>query len=412
MTDAEGPKNDGEEQVDRTAPASADAPAAEQAPSDGSVNDAPEAANGTEDEPLYEAAAESAHATEEPGSAVDTDRVAPSDAAPYDAPAAEPELTRSGPEPQTAEFSAEGAAGVDDAAGGPVSADRRGEVTAPETTGEEPDYEALAAELDRLEADTAAAAPVVPGAREPEPTNETADPWFEPATSQTFSASETRQQPTTLDSPDATPHAASTPPPAAAPGPIFVQAPEPPRKRGNRGAAGLIGLLAAVVFALLFAVATFAWEAFLALGAGAFGEGNTDPATFVTDVLLTPPFWFTVVAFWLSFWLLGVFVNRARWWSWVVLGIIVALLTYVGAIVGHFLEAPFWNLTSDEGVTLLGNLVFAPLVLLAFILAREVTIWFGSWVSRRGARITRLNEEERAEYDKVMSEGPKGPASA
>ena len=410
MTDAEGPKNDGDEQADRTAPASADAPAAEQAPTDGSVTDAAEVANGTEDEPLYEAAAESAHAAEEPGSAADAGDVAPSDVAPYDAPAAEPELTRSGPEPQTTEFSAEGASGVD-AAGGPVSADRRGEDTAPETTDEEPDYEALAAELDRLEADTAAAAPVAPGAREPEPTNDTADPWFEPATSQTFSASEP-QQPATLDAPDATPHATSTPPPAAAPGPIFVQAPEPPRKRGNRGAAGLIGLLAAVVFALLFAIANFAWEAFLGWGTTAIGEGATDPATFVTDVLLTPPFWFTVVAFWLSFWLLGVFVNRARWWSWVVLGIIVALLTYVGAIVGHFLEAPFWNLTSDEGVTLLGNLVFSPLVLLAFIIAREVTIWFGSWVSRRGARVTQLNEEERAEYDRVMSEGPKGPASA
>ena len=191
-----------------------------------------------------------------------------------------------------------------------------------------------------------------------------------------------------------------------------MQAPEPPRKRGNRGAAGLIGLLAAVVFALLFAIANFAWEAFLGWGTTAIGEGTTDPATFVTDVLLTPPFWFTVVAFWLSFWLLGVFVNRARWWSWVVLGLIVALLTYVGHIAGAFLAAPFWNITPSEGKDLLLNVVFTPMALASIIIAREVTIWFGAWVSRRGARITQLNEEERAEYDRVMSEGPKGPASA
>src|SRR5690606_31876813 len=34
--------------------------------------------------------------------------------------------------------------------------------------------------------------------------------------------------------------------------PIFVQAPEPPRPRGNRGAAGGIGLLAAIVFGILY----------------------------------------------------------------------------------------------------------------------------------------------------------------
>lgn len=48
-----------------------------------------------------------------------------------------------------------------------------------------------------------------------------------------------------------------------APQPIFVQAPEAPRPRGNRGAAGAIGLLAALVFALLYLAAS------LGLGAAA-----------------------------------------------------------------------------------------------------------------------------------------------
>ena len=38
------------------------------------------------------------------------------------------------------------------------------------------------------------------------------------------------------------------------PQPIFVQAPEAPRPRGNRAAAGLIGLLAAVVVFLIVGV--------------------------------------------------------------------------------------------------------------------------------------------------------------
>ena len=40
------------------------------------------------------------------------------------------------------------------------------------------------------------------------------------------------------------------------PQPIFVQAPEAPRPRGNRGAAGAIGLLAALSFAVLYLAAT------------------------------------------------------------------------------------------------------------------------------------------------------------
>lgn len=377
MSDAQGPKNDGDaaEQPDGTAPLSDDAPAPEQVP-DNAPTEAPTAA------------------------ASDTD------------------ITRGGPDPDTAVFRAEGTSELGDetapngstgaasapGSADPVRTDARGDDTPDAGSGsEEPDYEALAAELDRLESDPTIAAPVAPGASEPAAEDKAADPWFEPATSETFSASE--PQPA-LDEPNATPDAASTAAsaPTPAPGPIFVQAPEPPRKRGNRGAAGLIGLVAAVAFAVLYAAANYLWQIYLSW---ASNGAVLDPIDFTTEVLLQPPFWFTVVAFWLSFWFLGVFVNRARWWSWVVLGIIVALLTYVGVIAGQFLAAPFWNLTADEGLTLLGNTLFAPMALVAFMLAREVTIWFGSWVSRRGARVAKLNDEEREEYDKVMAEGPK-----
>ncbi|WP_156758990.1 hypothetical protein [Microbacterium karelineae] len=284
---------------------------------------------------------------------------------------------------------------------------------APTDSADEPDYEALAAELDRLESETATAAPVAPGAREPEGVRKPGDPWFEPATNETFMATEPQPGATTpIDEPETVAVTASEPAPhvAPAPGPIFVQAPEPPRRRGNRGASGLIGLLAAVVFAALYAAVTYGWNLFESFAETR--ESVVDPLTFVTDVLLQPPFWFTVVAFWLAFWLLGVFVNRARWWSWVVLGLFVALLTYAGYIGGVFLDQPFWVLTADEGFLLLVHSVFAVPALLAFIVAREVTIWFGGWVSRRGARITKQNAAEREEYDRLMAEGPQAPAKS
>lgn len=298
------------------------------------------------------------------------------------------------------------------APGDPAAVQPAGDPTDDDPAEEEPDYEALAAELDRLEAETAAAAPVAPGAREPEPTD-TADPWFEPAQTQTFTASDAEAEQAAgetrvIDEP-ASVTASEPTAPAPSPGPIFVQAPEPPRKRGNRGAAGLIGLPAAVVFGLLFAGVSYLWQLFIQATTGA---GVLEPVAFATEVLAQPPFWFTVVAFWLAFWLLGVFVNRARWWAWTVLGLIVALLTYVGHLGGVFLDAPFWNLTAAEGTQLLVNSVFTPMALVSVILSREVTIWFGAWVSRRGQRITKLNAEEREEYDRLMADGPKAPDNA
>ena len=48
---------------------------------------------------------------------------------------------------------------------------------------------------------------------------------------------------------------------AAAPQPIFVQAPEAPRPRGNRAAAGAIGLLAALAFGVLYLAAALGLRA-------------------------------------------------------------------------------------------------------------------------------------------------------
>src|SRR6478736_4165533 len=86
---------------------------------------------------------------------------------------------------------------------------------------------------------------------------------------------------------------------AAAPQPIFVQAPEPPRARGNRGAAGAIGLLAALSFAVLFLAA---WLGIGLVRGDIRLEGIVDA---VTSAVMSWVFWTPVVLFFLGFWLLG-----------------------------------------------------------------------------------------------------------
>lgn len=184
------------------------------------------------------------------------------------------------------------------------------------------------------------------------------------------------------------------------PQPIFVQAPEPPRDRGNRGTAGAIGLLATLVFAILYLGA--------ALGLGAIAGDVTGENIGQTAIapLTTWGYWTPVVVFFLGFWLLGAIINRGRWGLWVVFGIIVGVIAYAGHILGQLFEAPFWKLTAAEGLDVVGGQLLAPLAIAAFVFARELTIWFGAWVARSGARKTELNAEAQREYERTLEAGP------
>jgi hypothetical protein len=187
---------------------------------------------------------------------------------------------------------------------------------------------------------------------------------------------------------------------AAQPQPIFVQAPEPPRDRGNRGTAGAIGLLATLVFAVLYLGTALGLRAIAGDVTGEnIGEAAIAP-------LATWGYWTPVVVFFLGFWLLGAIINRGRWGLWVVFGIIVGLIAYAGHILGQLFEAPFWKLTASQGLDLVGEQLLAPLAIAAFVFARELTIWFGAWVARSGARKTELNAEAQREYERTLEAGP------
>ena len=184
------------------------------------------------------------------------------------------------------------------------------------------------------------------------------------------------------------------------PQPIFVQAPEPPRDRGNRGTAGAIGLLATLAFALLYLGAT--------LGLGALAGDVT--AENLGDAALAPlmtwGFWTPVVVFFLGFWLLGAVINRGRWGLWVIFGIVVGAIAYGGHILGQLFEAPFWAIRASAAADVVNGELLAPLAIAAFIFARELTIWFGAWVARSGARKTELNLEAQREYERTLEAGP------
>lgn len=192
---------------------------------------------------------------------------------------------------------------------------------------------------------------------------------------------------------------AATPAPVA-PQPIFVQAPEAPRPRGNRAAAGAIGLVAALAFAVLYLAVWLVLEA-------ASGELTADNvATVALATAGSWTLWVPVVVFFIAFWLLGAIINRGRWGAWVIFGLLVGFASWGGYLLGVLFQEQFWNLTAAEGAELMGEHVLAPGAVAAFIIGRELTIWFGAWAASRGRRVTELNVEAQREYERTLEAGP------
>ncbi len=230
-------------------------------------------------------------------------------------------------------------------------------------------------------------------------------PVADDAQAQTVALPPVTNEPTPAATDDAPTTAAPTAVAPAAAQPIFVQAPEAPLPRGNRGAAGAIGLLAALVFGILYLAA--------ALGLGALnGETTVDTlAQDAIDALTSFWFWVPVAVFFIAFWLLGAIINRGRWGHWVIWGLLVGVAAYGGHLLGALFQAPFWNITPSEATTILEAEALAPLAIVAFVLGRELTIWFGAWVAARGRRVTELNNEAQREYERTLEAGPRLHAS-
>lgn len=163
---------------------------------------------------------------------------------------------------------------------------------------------------------------------------------------------------------------------------IYVTAPTPPAKKGNRVLGILMALLAAGVFAALYA--------------GAFAivrivQGGS-PATDMPAFLGSASFIFPVAIVAVAFALWALLVNRAGWWAWLLGSFIVGIAVYAGTI----------------GLALLIYQVqigwLDPVVIVSAVLAREVTMWIGGILSNRGKRLKVRNAEARAKFDQEEAE--------
>ncbi len=172
---------------------------------------------------------------------------------------------------------------------------------------------------------------------------------------------------------------------------VYVEAPRPPRNRGNRGVGILIALAATVVFGALFAVAV---ALIRSARTGVFSFTFIGAQTFYVPVL------FFVV----GFILLVLLANRASWWAYILGSLFVGALVYFGTIGTLLLTNGVIMQTPDQAAAAYNGLLTDPYIITSALLAREVSLWMGAAVSARGRRIKQRNADAREAYERESAE--------
>ncbi|MFB9308820.1 hypothetical protein BJY17_001714 [Agromyces hippuratus] len=187
---------------------------------------------------------------------------------------------------------------------------------------------------------------------------------------------------------------------APQPGPqtIYVQAPTPPKAKGNRGFGVLVALIGTVAFGVLYGVV--AYVLYLSFGAP---EGE---AIGIADFLVEPTYWVPVVAFFIGFALLAAIVNRGPWWTYAVFGLLVGVLVYFAYIGGSLLFVQAWTLTLEQANDFIAERWLDPYAIVAAVIAREIPIWLGGWIAARGRTVTERNRLAIEAYDRELAAGP------
>ncbi|MGO4592879.1 hypothetical protein AB4Z18_03560 [Leifsonia sp. 2TAF2] len=196
--------------------------------------------------------------------------------------------------------------------------------------------------------------------------------------------------------------AAAVPAPGPQPvAPIYLQRPEPPKKKSNRGVGILIALVGTIAFAVLWAAAV------LIVGSLLTPSDEFLPALqqfFTGGVAFGLRGWAPILAFFIGMVVLIQILNRARWWAYILGGLFVAVFVYFVYIGANLIDAEYWRRTPDEFAVLLRSAWVNPFAVLAGVIAREISIWTGAWLAARGRKLKARNAEAQADYEQQVAD--------
>lgn len=161
---------------------------------------------------------------------------------------------------------------------------------------------------------------------------------------------------------------------------IYRDAPIAPKPRSNRVVGGLLALGGVVAFGLLYAAGA---AVVIPLLGAPYSERGFE--AFIRDAA----FWVPVLFFALAFVGLTILLNRATWWLHVLSSLLVAIVVALGTA----------GVLTLLGTASFSQLLLSPVVIGAAVAAREVAIWVGLLISRRGVRLTARNRADREAFD-------------
>ena len=172
---------------------------------------------------------------------------------------------------------------------------------------------------------------------------------------------------------------------------IVVDAPIAPKKHSNRLVGIGFALLATLVFIVLFAVAVFA------IGLASDGRANI-------GFLLSPMFYWPAVLFFLALVIVIAVVNTAGWWSYIITSVVVAAGVYFGTAAVLLVSAGVLSMSQQQANAVYFEALTNPLTIAAALIAREVAIWTGAILGRRGRKVRARNVEAREAFEREQAE--------
>lgn len=193
----------------------------------------------------------------------------------------------------------------------------------------------------------------------------------------------TKVEPVVIDSPSV-----ETPSPQV----VYVQTLAPPKKKGNRGIGSVLAIASGIIFAAAFALV-------VAAIANLSGMGR-----FTVSFLAQPSFYVPVLFYIIGAVLLVIIVNRAGWAAYVLGSIFVGLVVYFGTVGVLLLGQGVILKTPAEAAALLALGLTNPLVIAAGLVAREVSMWTGALISRRGRSLKARNASAHETWEREVAQ--------
>ena len=199
------------------------------------------------------------------------------------------------------------------------------------------------------------------------------------------------------EAPYQAPYVAPTPPAQqyertnAQPNVVYVNAPQAPVEKSNRGFGALISLAATVVFLIVLAIVMVIIY-------------SARSGALYIDFLGQTAFYVPALFFFVGAILLTLLLNRAGWWTYVIGSLLLALFVYFGTIATVLVINGVVLLTPDAAAEQFRLGTVSPFTIAAALVAREVMLWAGAIIASRGRKLKVRNAEALETFQREQAQ--------